>query len=172
MITSIVAAIAISQREARRKKAEQEAELEAASKKSVLIVSGGIPGLATAFVLHQFGFTVTIVDEREELGVDEDEGELVVVPAMTVQLLVKAGRLEPSEDIKKALDDAGSPEVRATHFFLLPINLPPIRPLRWLQNRAPVGNHFRGSGLVLTRRLGLIRVGQDPAVGDSCTSGR
>jgi hypothetical protein len=112
MITSIVAAIAISQREARRKKAEQEAELLAASQKSVVIVSGATNGLATACVLTQFGFTVTIVDERDVVDVDGEEEELVVLPAMTVELLVKGGRVEPNEKLAAELAKAGSVGVR------------------------------------------------------------
>ena len=119
MITSIVAAIAISQREARRKKAEQEAELEAASKKSVLIVSAGTSGLATAFLLSQFGFSVTIVDEREEVDVLDHEDALTVIPGMTVELMCKAGRLERDEKFAEALAEINGADVGPCMISLL-----------------------------------------------------
>lgn len=157
MIISIVAAIAISQREARRKKAEQQAELEAAARKSVVFVSAGTSGLvtafllsqlghnpfnqllchiaatssnvfvtlrgtysarlaptfATAFLLSQLGFSVDVVDEREEADVMEHQDALTVVPAMSVELMVKAGRLEPHEEFAKGLEEIGGGEVKS-----------------------------------------------------------
>jgi NADPH-dependent 2,4-dienoyl-CoA reductase/sulfur reductase-like enzyme len=64
MITAVVTAIAITQREARREKAAKEAEAAAAAKKDILVVGAGITGLVVALFCRAQGFTVTIVDRK------------------------------------------------------------------------------------------------------------
>jgi hypothetical protein len=79
MITSIVTAIAITQREARREKQAREAEIADAANKSILVVGAGVSGLVTAVLCASNGFTVTLVDQRSEEGVVEGEREGVAM---------------------------------------------------------------------------------------------
>ncbi|KAA8912032.1 hypothetical protein FN846DRAFT_916835 [Sphaerosporella brunnea] len=89
MITAVVTAIAITQREARRQQAEKEAEAAAAAKKSVLVVGGGISGLLVGLFCRQQGFAVTVADRKgagEFLEGDWGEG-VVWVPRSAGRVL-------------------------------------------------------------------------------------
>lgn len=87
MITSVVAAIAISQREARRKQREQEEEAAEAAKKSILVTSASTVGLLAALFCRAQHFTVTICDGRPVGEFDSEERGLVVLTRTALRVL-------------------------------------------------------------------------------------
>ncbi|KAF8242479.1 hypothetical protein K440DRAFT_664746, partial [Wilcoxina mikolae CBS 423.85] len=81
MITAIVAAIAITQREARREKEAKEAEEAEARKKSIVVVGAGLAGLFAALLCRAQGFTVTVVEAKHEKEfLDHDDGIVWLAP--------------------------------------------------------------------------------------------
>jgi pyruvate/2-oxoglutarate dehydrogenase complex dihydrolipoamide dehydrogenase (E3) component len=81
MITAIVAAIAITQREARREKEAKEAEEAEARKKSIVVVGAGLAGLFAAHLCRAQGFTVTVVEAKQEAELlDCDDGIVWLAP--------------------------------------------------------------------------------------------
>ena len=82
MITAVVTAVAITQREARREKEAKLAEEAAAAKKDILIVGASIHGLIVGLLCRLQGFTVTIVEQEVEDSADlsDDDGICVLGP--------------------------------------------------------------------------------------------
>jgi thioredoxin reductase len=89
MITAVVAAIAITQREARREKAAKEAEEAEARKKSILVIGAGIAGLFAALLCRAQGFPVTVVDKKAQGELLEPEEGIVWLAANALRVLEK-----------------------------------------------------------------------------------
>lgn len=89
MITAVVAAIAITQREARREKAAKEAEEAEARKKSILVIGAGIAGLFAALLCRAQGFPVTVVDKKTQDELLEPEDGIVWLAVNALRVLEK-----------------------------------------------------------------------------------
>ncbi|KAI5813492.1 hypothetical protein BZA77DRAFT_116623 [Pyronema omphalodes] len=89
MITAVVAAIAITQREARREKAAKEAEEAEARKKSILVIGAGIAGLFAALLCQAQGFPVTVVDKKTQGELLGQEEGIVWLAANALRVLEK-----------------------------------------------------------------------------------
>ena len=101
MIVAVVAAIAITQREAKREQAAKEAEAAAAAKKDILVVGAGITGLLAALFCRAQGFTVTVIDAKDPEEFDDYAGGIVWLPPSALRVLERVHEKMPVE-LRKA----------------------------------------------------------------------